>query len=149
MKTIKRETSASTIKLTPWFETMGQQIGLSQRTIDAIMADNQSRIRKLNKEGARHVRISMEDHENYKQVAWGIGGAGQLAMILQRCTYIPCGSQACSQCVTAKQLHQQAIDLYGDFNNHRNHVIVRYSSTDLSAGDLLDMHTLSWSYNGR
>ncbi|HDT6516954.1 TPA: hypothetical protein QFU55_005237, partial [Citrobacter freundii] len=53
MKTIKRETSASTIKLTPWFETMGQQIGLSQRTIDAIMADNQSRIRKLNKEGAR------------------------------------------------------------------------------------------------
>jgi Zn-dependent M32 family carboxypeptidase len=147
MKEIKSKTRSTKKKLVPWFETMGQQLGLSERTISAVLKENQSRIRKLNKWSAQHVsRLIKEGKwDNYKQP----NSYSRLAMILQRCTYIPCGSLACAHCSAAKQLHNQSLDLYGVYSElGHNTVILNFKSScypwELSEGQLVNLHDPSW-----
>lgn len=147
MKEMKSKTSSAEKKLVPWFEAMGQQLGLSERTIITVLKENQSRISKLNKWSAQHVSRLMKegDWDNYKQP----NSYCRLALILQRCTYIPCGSLACAHCSAAKQLHNQSLDLYGVYSKPgHTTVFLDFKSLSYSrkwcAAELVNLHDPSW-----
>ncbi len=147
MAIIKCNTTGFEEMLTPRFETMGQQLGLSERTIIAVLKENQSRISKLNKWSAQHVSrlIKEGDWDNYEQP----NSYCRLALILQRCTYIPCGSLACAHCSAAKQLHNQSLDLYGVYSKPGHTTVFLdfkspYYSRKWCAAGLVNLHDPSW-----
>ena len=113
MKEIKSKTSSAKKRLVPWFETMGQQVGLSQETISAVLKEQRLRIRKLNYASAYTVsNILIQDCGGADDM-WS--NYAKLALILERCKYIPCGSRACAYCSTAQQLHYQGVDVTGEY----------------------------------
>lgn len=90
MKEIKSKTSSAKKTLVPWFETMGKQVGLSQETISAVLKEQRLRIRKLNYASAYTVsNILIQDCGGADDM-WS--NYAKLALILERCKYIPCGS---------------------------------------------------------
>ncbi|WP_162778215.1 hypothetical protein [Escherichia coli] len=100
MKEIKSKTSSAKKTLVPWFETMGKQVGLSQETISAVLKEQRLRIRKLNYASAYTVsNILIQDCGGADDM-WS--NYAKLALILERCKYIPCGSRACAYCSTAQ-----------------------------------------------
>ncbi|EOY1104280.1 TPA: hypothetical protein ACG7FN_003094, partial [Escherichia coli] len=113
MKEIKSKTSSAKKTLVPWFETMGKQVGLSQETISAVLKEQRLRIRKLNYASAYTVsNILIQDCGGADDM-WS--NYAKLALILERCKYIPCGSRACAYCSTAQQLHYQGVDVTGEY----------------------------------
>ena len=111
MKEIKSNTSAANKKLIPWFKTMGKQIGLSQSLIAAVLKEQRIRIHVLNGASAYWVSIALTQDFGESDGLWN--AYGKLALILERCKYIPCGSRACAYCTAAQQLHYQGVDIGG------------------------------------
>lgn len=69
---------------------MGKQVGLSQETISAVLKEQRLRIRKLNYASAYTVsNILIQDCGGADDM-WS--NYAKLALILERCKYIPCGS---------------------------------------------------------
>ena len=111
MKEINSNTSATNKKLVPRFKTMGKQIGLPQYQIAAVLKEQKVRIDKLNYVSAYWVSIALTQDIRGRDGLWNV--YGKLALILERCKYIPCGSRACAYCTAAQQLHYQGWDVTG------------------------------------
>lgn len=111
MKEIKSKTSSAGKKLVPWFEAMVKQVGLSKSEIAYVLNEQEVRISKLNDASAYMVSVALKRDCTGNYGLWNV--YGKLALILERCKYIPCGSRACVYCTVAQQLHFQGIDIGG------------------------------------